>query len=166
MPLIPWQAQDTNHLLGKPVPALTTLRVKKCFPMHSLILPWQCCAILTCPAMGSRSTARCLSVSPPQGIAGSTEITSSNWTAQVPSAPPRRTCLPALLPALLPSLDAFKGLNILFFFFLCCGDRRCTWYSRWGCTNTKCNESVNWEWENSSMDLFCLCATACNSLNS
>lgn len=58
-----------------------------------------------------------LSVSPPQGIAGSTEITSSNWTAQVPSAPPRRTCLPALLPALLPSLDAFKGLNILFFFF-------------------------------------------------
>lgn len=117
MPLIPWQAQDTNHLPGKPVPALTTLRVKKCFPMHSLILPWQCCAILTCPAMGSRSTARCLSVSPPQGIAGSTEITSSNWTAQVPSAPPRRTCLPALLPALLPSLDAFKGLNILFFFF-------------------------------------------------
>lgn len=46
-------------LLGN-LPALITLTVNKSLPEHSLILPGQLCAIFTCPAVGSRSTACCL----------------------------------------------------------------------------------------------------------
>lgn len=124
-----------NHVTRKLVPAFDHPHSKEIFPnilsAHSLV---QFCAIPTCPIVvyQGEETATSFSISPPQGVAKSNEVTSQltfppAWTTHVSSLSPHRTCLPALLLAFLSS---FQTLTIILTCFLYCEAQNCTQYSR------------------------------------
>jgi len=130
-----------QHFSRKPIPVVNHLHSKDFFFLIcGLSLSWY--SFVLFPHMWPsvpRSRTWYLSLLSPvrelqQAMRSSFSFSSLDWTAQVSSASPHRTCLPALLPdftALLWMLS--KTLTS----FLYCKALNCAQYLRQGCTNAK-----------------------------